>query len=102
MLLGWLGYSLSFEGWCLFKDYDVTLGQLMSPFRPYNGPWPPQQISPDVIWPGGRAAAASGPGSAIPGTQETRPLQGGQCPPGYTLSPNGKRCVPPVSGTVVA
>ena len=57
MLLTWLGYSLSLEGWCLWRDYDVTLGQLMSPLHPYNGPWPPARIPDTQIWPGGTTAA---------------------------------------------
>lgn len=70
MLLIWAGYGVGEFGWCLFKDYDVTLGQLMSPFHPYSGPWPPAKIGDDVIWPGGRstpapgAAAKAGPSAA--------------------------------------
>lgn len=59
MLFTWLGYSLGLQGWCLWRDYDVTLGQLMSPFHPYNGPWPPAAIPAGQIWPGGVTATAS-------------------------------------------
>jgi hypothetical protein len=98
MLLVWVGYSLGLEGWCLFRDYDVTLGQLMSPTHPYAGPWPPAKIPDTQIWPGGTTAAGStSTGAAtIPGTQEVTPT-GGACPPGYQLGPNN-RCIPVVSG----
>jgi len=67
MLLTWLGYSLGLEGWCLWEDYDLTLGQLMSPLHPYNGPWPPAKIPAGQTWPGGTgqpAAASPAPGQA--------------------------------------
>ena len=54
-LLLWGGYSLGEFGWCLFRDYDITLGQLMSPFHPYTGAWPPAKIPAGQTWPGGRA-----------------------------------------------
>jgi hypothetical protein len=55
-LLIWVGYGLGDFGWALFKDYDVTLGQLMSPLHPYAGPWPPPPIPASQIWPGGAGA----------------------------------------------
>jgi hypothetical protein len=64
MLMTWLGYSLGLEGWCLWRDYDLTLGQLMSPTHPYSGTWPPAPIPAGQIWPGG----APGSGSADSGT----------------------------------
>jgi hypothetical protein len=65
MLLTWLGYGLGLEGWCLWRDYDVTLGQLMSPLHPYAGPWPPPPVPSGQTWPGGTTAAApAGQGSA--------------------------------------
>lgn len=60
MILGWVGYALALEGWCLFRDYDVTLGQLMSPVHPYNGPWPPGKIPAGQTWPGGTTTAGPG------------------------------------------
>jgi hypothetical protein len=68
-LLIWVGYGLGDFGWALFKDYDVTLGQLMSPLHPYSGPWPPPPIPASQIWPGGAGAAGAGGGSAIPAVQ---------------------------------
>lgn len=59
MLLIWGGYDLSFFGWCLFRDYNVTLGQLSSPLHPYAGAWPPTKILAGQTWPGG----GSGPGA---------------------------------------
>lgn len=59
MILGWVGYALALEGWCLFRDYDVTLGQLMSPAHPYAGPWPPGKIPSGQTWPGGTTTTAS-------------------------------------------
>lgn len=59
MLLTWLGYGLTLEGWCLWEDYDLTLGQLMSPLHPYNGPWPPAKIPAGQTWPGGTTASTS-------------------------------------------
>ena len=59
MMLVWAGYSLGLEGWALWRDYNLTLGQLMSPMHPYDGPWPPQPISPGVIWPGAQAVPSA-------------------------------------------
>jgi hypothetical protein len=57
-LLIWSGYGLADFGWCLFKDYDITLGQLLSPLHPYSGAWPPPSIPSTQIWPSSSAAAA--------------------------------------------
>lgn len=63
MLLIWGGYSVSLFGWCLIRDYNVTLGQLMSPAHPYGSgqgqSWPPPAIPSTQIWPGGAPAAAA-------------------------------------------
>jgi hypothetical protein len=67
-LLMWGGYGLADFGWCLFRDYDVTLGQLMSPLHPYDGPWPPATIPASQIWPGGTSAASSGTASSTAST----------------------------------
>jgi hypothetical protein len=73
-VLMWAGYGLADFGWCLFRDYDVTLGQLLSPVHPYAGTWPPPSIPAGQIWPG-KASAASGSAaatsqqSAIPAVQ---------------------------------
>jgi hypothetical protein len=68
MLIWWGGYSVSLWGWCLIRGYDVTLGQLMSPTHPYGAgkgeKWPPKLIGGDVVFPGGRTAAAAGPAPA--------------------------------------
>jgi len=72
-LLTWAGYALGDFGWCLFRDYDVTLGQLMSPTHPYAGPWPPPKIPAGQIWPGGQAvqtAAGSAGAAAAQGVYE--------------------------------
>jgi len=58
-LLVWGGYSTGLWGWCLLRDYDVTFGQLVSPGRPYAGPWPPARIPSSQTWPSGAAAKAS-------------------------------------------
>jgi hypothetical protein len=58
-LLIWSGYGLADFGWCLFKDYDITLGQLLSPLHPYSGAWPPPSIPSTQIWPSSSAAAAA-------------------------------------------
>jgi hypothetical protein len=65
-LLIWSGYGLADFGWCLFKDYDITLGQLLSPLHPYSGAWPPPSIPSTQIWPGGATAAASTAPAAAP------------------------------------
>lgn len=66
MLLIWGGYSLSLWGWCLVRDYDLTLGQLTSPLHPYGSGqgqmWPPGRIPDTQIWPGG--APVQGPAGA--------------------------------------
>lgn len=93
-LLIWGGYSAGLFGWCLFKDYDITLGQLVSPLHPYAGPWPPARIGDDVIWPGGRTPAAGAAPKApahpvSPGAVEPK---NGKCPAGYTMIAG--QCVP--------
>jgi hypothetical protein len=68
MVLIWGGWSLGLFGWCLLRDYDVTLGQLVSPTHPYRGAWPPAKIPPGQIWPGGAPgsqASAGNVGGAI-------------------------------------
>lgn len=81
MLLIWGGYGASLWGWCLFRDYDLTFGQLMSPLHPYGSGkgqgWPPAKLDPSVIWPG-QTPAAGGSGSSGGG--------GGKLPP--NISPN--------------
>ena len=71
MLLIWGGYDVTLFGWCLFRDYDVTLGQLSSPLHPYAGAWPPSKIPPGRTWPGKSSTSggqSSGPaGPAKPG-----------------------------------
>lgn len=57
MLAVWADYSVGLWGWCLLRGYDLTFGQLVSPLHPYQGPWPPPQISPGQIFPGGSQAA---------------------------------------------
>jgi hypothetical protein len=79
MMLGWLGYSLGLEGWCLWRDYDVTLGQLMSPVHPYAGKWPPAAIPSGQTWPGGTTTstgsstgtAAASPSAAAAGASRS-------------------------------
>lgn len=65
MMLGWVGYALGLEGWCLWRDYDVTLGQLMSPLHPYSGPWPPAKIPGGQTWPG-KATSSTATTTAAP------------------------------------
>ena len=58
MLLVWAGYGVGLWGWCLVRDYDVTLGQLFSPTHPYSGAWPPAAIPSGQTWPGAPAASS--------------------------------------------
>lgn len=93
MLLGWLSYSGGLFGWCMFRGYNVTLGQLMSPVHPYgsgkNEPWPPAMMPAEQIWPGSvPAAAASGTGTGSTGSPSSSSNDqlgegsSGGCPPG--------------------
>jgi hypothetical protein len=66
MLMTWLGYSLGLEGWCLWRDYDLTLGQLMSPTHPYSGAWPPAPIPAGQIWPGGAPSSGGADSGTAP------------------------------------
>lgn len=97
MLLIWGGYSVSLWGWCLIRNYNVTMGQLTSPLHPYgsgkNQPWPPASIPATQIWPGSNAAAATpSGGSSSPCRDGSTPNQTtGRCADGST---------PVVSGTV--
>jgi hypothetical protein len=61
-LLIWGGYSAGLWGWCLIRDYNLTLPQLVSPTRPYSGPWPPATIPASQTWPSGQAASSFGGG----------------------------------------
>lgn len=92
MLLIWAGYATGLEGWCLFRDYDVTLGQLMSPFHPYAGPWPPAKLADNVIWPGGRSGAAPG-AAAKPG-----PSAASKAASGFNLSGTIQRAIQFIPG----
>lgn len=65
-LMVWGGYSVGLWGWCLFRDYDVTFGQLVSPVHPYSGAWPPAKIPAGQTWPSSRAAASSPATTAAP------------------------------------
>ena len=56
MVLVWAGYGAGLFGWTLFEDYDLTLGQLMSPVHPYAGAWPPAKIPSGQTWPGGNTS----------------------------------------------
>jgi hypothetical protein len=105
MLLGWAAYGLGLFGWTMFRDYNVTLGQLLSPVHPYGSggeTWPPAPMPDTQIWPGTpQASAASGSpssgsssssnsgsgGSTLPGG----PGSSGGCPPGQYLI--GGKCV---------
>ena len=60
MLFIWGGYDVALFGWCLFRDYNITFGQLSNPFHPYSGKWPPAKIPPGQTWPGGSGPAALG------------------------------------------
>jgi hypothetical protein len=63
MVLIWGGWSVGLFGWCLLRDYDVTLGQLVSPTHPYHGTWPPAKIPPGQIWPGGTSGSQTAAGN---------------------------------------
>lgn len=95
MVLVWAGYSVGLWGWCLIRDYDVTLGALMSPVHPYGSgkgqSWPPPPLPDTQTFPGKQAAAGSGPGpGAGPGGGGTPPpSKSGKCPPGF-LNVGGK------------
>lgn len=66
MLLVWAGYGTGLFGWCLWSDYDLTFGQLLSPVHPYDGPWPPAKIPAGQTWPGRAASTVGGSGQAAP------------------------------------
>ena len=82
-LVIWGGYSLGLFGWTLFRDYDVTFGQLVNPVHPYRGKWPPAKIPDTQIWPGGAAAGGGGKKAPKPG----------QCPKGWIWDDQTKRCL---------
>lgn len=71
MVLVWAGYGLGLFGWTLFEDYDVTLGQMMSPVHPYSGAWPPAKIPAGQTWPGGnKSTPAPAAGIASPASEQ--------------------------------
>jgi hypothetical protein len=71
MLLVWGGYSVGLWGWCLFRDYDVTFGQLVSPTHPYSGAWPPAKIPAGQTWPGGTSSSSTA--GAAPAASSSKP-----------------------------
>jgi hypothetical protein len=68
MLAGWADYLVGFYGWCLLKNYDVTIGQLASPLHPYAGKWPPGPIGPGSVFPTGKATSSAGDVTRSPGS----------------------------------
>lgn len=81
MLAIWLGYSTSLWGWCLLRDYNVTMAALVNPVHPYAGKWPPPKLDNTVVWPGGR--------SAVPGPGQPGYGQSATTPGGITVNPPG-------------
>lgn len=85
MLAIWLGWSTSLWGWCLIRDYNVTMAALVNPVHPYSGKWPPPKLGTDVIWPGGRAPV---PQPGEPGYGQSASVSGGAItvnPPGHGI-----------------
>lgn len=41
--LAWLGYTWFLYGYCLFKNYAITMRDLMHYPNGYTGAWPPAQ-----------------------------------------------------------
>ena len=76
----WVDYLIGFYGWCLVKNYNVTIGQLANPLHPYAGKWPPGPIGPNRVFPG-TAAGTGSPGPAPVSSPkpvlQTRPGPGG-------------------------
>ena len=91
MLAIWLGYSTSLWGWCLIRDYNVTMAALVNPVHPYAGKWPPPKLGTDVIWPGGRSAV---PGAGQPGAGQDATTGGGT----ITVHPQGGGVTVPFGG----
>lgn len=59
MAAAWSDYLIGFFGYCLIKNYDVSIGALADPLHPYAGPWPPAKIGPGRVFPGAAPAAAA-------------------------------------------
>lgn len=76
----WADYLVGYYGWCLLKNYAVTIGQLANPLHPYAGKWPPGAIGPNRVFPG--TAAASGSSSSSSDGTVT------QKGPGYNVTVN--------------
>ena len=76
MLLVWAGYGTGLFGWCLWSDYDLTMGQLLSPVHPYAGPWPPAKIPAGQLWPGGAVSPAAGGGGGQAAAQAGKTAAG--------------------------
>jgi hypothetical protein len=65
MAAAWADYLLGVYGWCLIKNYNVTIAQLANPLNPYSGAWPPGPIGPNRVFPGqGAAGSSSAPSAA--------------------------------------
>lgn len=62
MVITWFGYTLASWGYIVVKGYNVTLSAWANPMKPYAGAWPPAQLDPAVLLPGGTSTSS---GNAI-------------------------------------
>lgn len=58
MVIAWFGYTLTSWGYIVVKGYDVTLSAWANPMKPYTGAWPPAQLDPAVLLPGGSSTSS--------------------------------------------
>ena len=54
--LGWMGYAVGLYGYALVRGYNLTLAQMASPTKWYQGKWPPAAAGNEQILPTGNAA----------------------------------------------
>ena len=54
--LGWMGYAVGLYGYALVRGYNLTLAQMVSPAKWYQGKWPPAAAGNEQILPTGDKA----------------------------------------------
>jgi hypothetical protein len=52
----WAGYATGLYGYSLVRGYNLTLAQMVSPVKWYQGKWPPAEAGNTQILPSGTAA----------------------------------------------
>jgi hypothetical protein len=85
----WAGYATGLYGYSLVRGYNLTLAQMVSPVKWYQGKWPPAEAGNTQILPSGTAAGI-----------QTTALQVANAPAGTAATGAGGAAAPRTSATV--